>query len=129
MNKDPPALLPKRKNLILSAAGTKMGERFLFHEPVDHPQLFLLRHFPHADLHEETIQLRFGKRKCTQCFHRVLRGDDEKRILQYARCAVHGNLTLRHTFKQRRLCTRRGAVDLIRKKNVAKNRSRPEHKL
>src|ERR1700687_468459 len=89
-----------------------------------HAQDFALRFVrgvAHADAHEEAIELRFRERVSTVVLDGILRGDDEKRLGQRERFAVHGHLRFVHGFQQRGLRARGGAVDFVGEYDIGKN--------
>ena len=61
----------------------------------------------------EAIQLRIRQWIGARQFHRILRGDDEKRRRQRMRGAIGGNLLFGHRLEQGALGFRRGAVDFV----------------
>ena len=61
--------------------------------------------------------------------HRVLGGDDQKRLGQGIREPVNRNLVLVHGLEQRRLGLGRGAINLIGQQDVGEDRPRFEFEL
>ena len=128
MHKNIAAGCAQGPDLFGIAAGLEPGEGLILYKAVDHGKFFFLCHDAHADLHEKTVQLCLGKGKRSERFHRILRRNDKKRILQRPGLTVYGYLMLRHAFQKGGLGARCCAVDLVRQQNMAKDRPFPEHK-
>ena len=79
--------------------------------------------------HQEAVELRFRQRVRTHMLHRVLCGDDQKRIGKRKSPLLYRDHPLAHRFQERRLRFWRGTVDLIRQQHVGKNRSGDEFEL
>ena len=91
--------------------------------------LFLIRsRVADAKSHQESVELRFGKREGAVIFRRVLCGDDHKRLLERIGLVVDGNLGFAHRFEEAALSLRRGAVDFVGQDNVGKQWARHELK-
>jgi len=71
---------------------------------------------------QEPVELRFGQRIDALLLGRVLGGDDEKRIGQGVRGAVHADLMFLHRFQQGALGARAGAVDLVGQQDFGEDR-------
>ena len=69
----------------------------------------------------KAVHLRFGQHLRAARPDRVLRGDDDERIGHRVRYAVDGHTALLHCLEQRGLGAARGAVQLVRKEEVAKD--------
>ena len=123
-----PAHVLQSQDFLRAAARAHLFQRLRVNEAVNHSKLLLPGHCAHADLHQETVQLRFRKWKSPQCLNRVLSGDHKKRFLQRPGRAVDRHLPFRHTLEKGGLCAGRRAVDLIRKEQIAKDRTRAELK-
>ena len=80
------------------------------------------RRIPHQDLHQEPVELRFGKRIGSFHLDRILRRHHQKRRLQLMRRRAAGDGVLLHRFEQRRLRLRRRAIDFVRQHQVRENR-------
>ncbi len=76
-----------------------------------------------ADADEKAVKLGFGEGISALVIDRVLGGDHKERRRQRMGCAVDGNLSLVHGFKQRRLGAWRSAVDLVGKQKMMKDRA------
>ena len=77
----------------------------------------------HADADEEAVKLGIGEHRRTGRTHRVLRGEDDKRVRQSIRLAVHRDLVLLHGLQQRGLCLAGGTVDLICQQQIRHDRA------
>ena len=75
---------------------------------------------------EEAVKLRLGQRVGAFELDRVLRGQHEKGRGQRIYVASHGAGSFLHGFEQGGLCLWRGAVDLVGKQDVAKDRALDE---
>jgi hypothetical protein len=75
-----------------------------------------------VELEEEAIELRFRQR--VRAFHleRVLRREDDERLIEDVGLLPDGDAVLLHGFEERALRLRRGAVDLVREDDVGENR-------
>ena len=83
----------------------------------------------HFEGKQEAVELGLGKRKGSGGVGVVLRGDDHERLRQVAGDAIDGDLALVHAFQECGLHAGGGAVDLIGKQAVCKNRARDELEL
>ena len=83
----------------------------------------------HVELEEEAIELRLGQR--VRAFHleRVLRREDEERLLEHVRRVADRDAVLVHRLEQRALRLRRGAVDLVGEDDVREDRALAEVEL
>ena len=90
--------------------------------PLENLQLFGFRGIGHPNLHQETVQLRFGQRISALEIHRVLRCEDGEPRRQRPPHTVDRHLPFFHAFQQRCLCARRHAVDLVHQEQVGKHR-------
>ena len=77
----------------------------------------------HADTDEEAVKLRIGEHRRTGRPDRVLRGEDDKRVGQIIRLAVHGDLVLLHRFQQCGLRLAGGTVNFIRQQQIRHDRA------
>ncbi len=77
----------------------------------------------HAHPHQKSIELRLGQRIRTVVLHRILGRDHQKRLRQFVRMRVDGNLAFVHGLEQRRLRLRRGAVDFVGQQDVGEHRA------
>src|SRR5690606_27063831 len=127
MNMDLADLLLKRKDLLHS--------QHLFHllQMLGNAQIFpvyvpfhLLVHVTEIDLHEEPIQLGYGKRIGAFHFHWILGGNGEEHALQGKGLIAHSNLMLRHGLQKGTLDLGRSPVDLIGQQDITEKRSFPE---
>ena len=77
----------------------------------------------HLELEEEAIQLRLGQR--IRAFHlqRVLRRQDQERLLELVGRLADRDADVLHRLEQRRLRLRRRAVDLVGEHDVGEDRS------
>jgi hypothetical protein len=90
------------------------------------PQLVLDARVPERRPQEEAIELRLGQRERPLVLDRVLGREDEERVWQLSRHAVHRHLSLGHRFEQRRLRLRRRPVDLVHEHDVGEDRAGSE---
>ena len=88
-----------------------------------------MRRVTHLDAHQEAVKLGFRQRVSAVVLHGILRGDDEERLRERLRFAVHTDLRFVHGLEERGLRARRGAVDFIGQHDVGKNRPVAEFKL
>jgi hypothetical protein len=72
-----------------------------------------------ANIDEEAVELRLWQRERAFVLDRVLRRHDDEWIGQGVRRAVYGDLALFHSFEQRGLRFRCGAIDLIGEHELA----------
>src|SRR5215207_6941171 len=77
------------------------------------PTLRVVLRVAHARRHHKPVELPLGQRIRPVELVRVLGRDDEERLGQGTRGALHRNLSLRHRLQERALRARGGAVDLI----------------
>src|SRR5699024_9925238 len=85
-----------------------------------HNGTFLLNTWKsHGELHQETVQLCFRKRKSTGSVDRILGRNNKTRAVKRISDTVHGHLALFHTFHKCGLSSWRSTVDFVRQKNVA----------
>ena len=77
------------------------------------------------DFHEENeaVLLRLGQRIGALLLDRVLRREDEERLLELQRVAADGDAVLLHRLEQRGLRLRRRAVDFIREEHLGEDRA------
>jgi hypothetical protein len=94
-----------------------------------HAAFFVGGKIAEAGLKEKAIQLRFGQRKGAFILDRVLCCQDQEGARQHARHTIDRDLALAHTFQERCLGTRGGAVDLVGEENVGKGGTRDKLKL
>ena len=84
------------------------------------------RGVPDGEAHHEPVELCLWQRIGALVLDGVLRGDDHERRSQLVRLRVDGDLSLLHTFEERGLRLRAGAVDLVPENDVREDRARPE---
>ena len=101
----------------------EMIERMLVLQHFQHRELFVHAWITQTKLHQESIELSFGKGKSALVVNRVLSGDDQERRRQLVGRTVNRDAAFSHRFEQRRLSSRRGAVDFIRQHNLSENRA------
>ena len=94
-----------------------------------HGLLVRTARIPHVELHEEPVELRFGKRVRALVFDGVLGGDDQEGVGKPACHAVDAHLRFLHRFEQRGLGLRGRAVDLVGHQEVGEHRALSEHEL
>jgi len=80
----------------------------------------------HAQAQEEAIHLRLGQRIGAEVLERVLRRDDDERLLELVGVRVDRYAPFGHRLEQRRLRARRGAVDLVGEDDVGEDRALAE---
>src|SRR5260370_42675347 len=71
-------------------------DRFLMRIRMGYPSHETERGIAHADAHQEAIELRFRERIGAVVLDGISRGDDEERLRQRERLAVHGDLRFGH---------------------------------
>ena len=76
----------------------------------------------HAQFEEEPVQLRLRQRIGPLHFDRILSGQHKKRLRQRVGSPGRGHGMLLHRLQQRRLCLRRGAVDLVGQQDLREDR-------
>ena len=76
-----------------------------------------------ANLHQETIELRFRQRIRSFELHRILRGENGEGIGEEMAGPVDGHLQFFHGFEQRGLRARRHAVDLVHEQQIGEDRT------
>ena len=81
------------------------------------------------DVEHEAIELGFGQRIGAFELDRVLRREDEERLVERVGAALDRDAVLLHRLEQRRLGFRRRAVDFVREHDVREDRPRGEHHL
>ena len=90
-----------------------------------------LRHDPHFvvlgevgddDVEHEAIELRLGQRIRAFLLDRILRREDEERLIERIGPAGGGDVVLLHRLEQRGLRLRRRAVDLVGQDDVREDR-------
>ena len=69
----------------------------------EHPRLLAVRRVAEREPRGEAVELRFRQRVRPLVLDRVLRRDDEERLLELVRHAVDRHLRLLHRLEQRRL--------------------------
>ena len=74
-------------------------------------------------LEHEAVDLGFGQRIGSLLLDRVLRGQDEKRLVERERFVADRDLMLLHRLQQRRLHLGRRAVDLVGQNEVGEDRA------
>ena len=74
------------------------------------------------DVEHEAVELRFGQGIGAFELDRVLRREDEERLVERVRAALHGDAMLLHRLEQRRLRLRRRAVDFVGQHDVGEDR-------
>ena len=89
--------------------------------------LLIFREVVHDDVEHEPVELRLGQRIRALELDRVLRREDEERLLELVRLALHRHAMLLHRLEQRRLRLRRRAVDLVGEHDVREDRPGREH--
>ena len=77
----------------------------------------------HADTNQEAVKLGIGEHRRAGRTDRVLRGEDDKRVRQIIRLAVHRDLVLLHRFQQRGLRLAGRSVDLICQQQIRHDRA------
>ncbi len=82
-----------------------------------------------AKLHQEAIQLRFRQRISTFEIDRILGGEDGKCRRKRITRSVDRYLPFLHALQQRRLRSRRHAVDLVDQQEAGKDRPLVQHEL
>jgi hypothetical protein len=75
----------------------------------------------HQDLHEEAIELGFGKRVGAFHLDGILRGHHQEWRFEFMRCGAAGNGAFLHGFEQCGLRFRSGAVDLVGEDEVGED--------
>ena len=113
-------------NFLRIENGLEMFECFL--RATGTQQLFLIDTVRVSDrqLHQKSIELRFGQRKRSDVFDRILRRDHQKRLRQRQAALLDADHSFAHRFEQRGLRLRRRAIDLIGEKYVGENRAGDE---
>ena len=102
-----------------------LGARRAGREVEDRVQLLAVRERD-VELEEEAIELRLGQRIGALHLERVLRREDEERLVEHVRALADGDAVLLHRLEQRALRLRRRAVDLVGEHDVREDRSLPE---
>ena len=77
----------------------------------------------HADADEEAVKLGIGEHRRTGRAHRVLCSEDDKRVWQGIRLAVHRDLVLLHGLQQRGLRLAGGTVNFICQQQIRHDRA------
>ena len=77
----------------------------------------------HADTNQKTVKLGIGEHRRTGRAHRVLCSEDDKRVRQSIRLAVHRDLVLLHRLQQRGLRLAGGTVNFIRQQQIRHDRA------
>ncbi len=77
------------------------------------------------DFHEEdeAVALRLGQRVRAFLLDRILRRENEERLLEFQRVAADGDRVFLHRLEQRGLRFRRGAVDFVRENHLREDRA------
>ncbi len=96
---------------------------------MQHAGFVVGRGIAERNAHQEAVELGLGQKIGAFKFKGILRRHDHERLRELARLAIDGHLRLVHRFEQRRLCARRGAVDLVRHDDVGKDRPLLEDEL
>ena len=81
------------------------------------------------EFEHKTVHLRFGQRIGTVLLDRVLRRQNEEGFVQFSGNPHDGYGMFLHGLQERRLRFRRRTIDLVRKDDIAENRSRLETEL
>ncbi len=79
-----------------------------------------------VDLHQEAVELRFGKRIGAFLLQRILRREHMERLRQIVARAGDRDVLLLHRLQQCRLGARRSAVDLVRHQELREHRTGDE---
>src|SRR4051812_23977342 len=77
-------------------------------------------------LEQEAVELRLGQRKRSLVLDRVLRREEQERVVELARVPVDGDLLLGHRLEQRGLRLRHRAIDLVDEYDIREDRPRAE---
>ena len=93
-----------------------------------HPLLRPGNRVPEAHADHESVELRLRQRIGSFKLNRVLRGDNDERLLQMMRLPVHRHLPLAHRLQQCGLHFRIGTVDFVGDHDIGENRARMERK-
>ena len=80
----------------------------------------------HTDAHEKAVQLRLRQRIGALMLDWILSRQDDEGLRERIGSRIDANLRLVHRFEHRGLCLGRCAIDLVRKKDVRKDRARLE---
>jgi len=94
-----------------------------------HAGLVLRAEVVHHHAGQKTVELRLGQRVGALEFDRVLRRQDEERVVEAVGLTPGGHLALAHRLEQGRLGLRRGAVDLVGEEDVREDRPADEAEL
>ncbi len=78
------------------------------------------------DAHEEAVQLGFRQREGAHLVQGILGGDDEERLRQGARLAIHRHLSFLHGFQECALGLRGSTVHFVREDQLREDRTRME---
>ena len=106
--------------------GAEVAERMAAHLFLDDPKLLVLVWIAEGGADEEAVELRLREQERPFLLDRVLRRDQEEGAGEMARCAVDGDLELRHRLEQRGLRLRHRAVDLVDEDDVGEDGAGPE---
>ena len=92
-------------------------------------ELFVLRRMLDDDVEHEAVEL--GFRQGIRAFEldRVLRREDEERLVERVGAALNRDAVLLHRFEERRLGFRRRAIDFVGQHDVREDRARREDHL
>src|SRR6266496_2170980 len=91
--------------------------------PAENLLLLLTRRISDMQLEHEPIDLRFGERICSFLLDRILRRENEERLIEPIGRSSDGHLLLLHRLKKRRLHFCWSAVDLVCENDVREDRA------
>ena len=96
---------------------------FALNGPLDDAVQLVAAGVGHQNLHQEAVELRFGKRIGAFHLDRILRGHHEERELEFVRGGAAGDRAFLHRFEQRRLRFGRRAIDLVGEHEIGEDRA------
>ena len=124
--------IARRENTFLADGNAGRGIFALTTEcflPRQRQNLFFRRRIRviNIDVHQKTVELRFGQRVSAFLLDRVLRRHHHKQLGQFVGGPADCDLALGHGFEQRRLHFRRRTVDLVSEHQIVEQRPLLEH--
>jgi hypothetical protein len=102
--------LPRSQDCLRRGDTLHRRDRLAARHPPENLLLLLTRRVADVQLEHEAVHLRFRQRIGAFLLDRVLRGEDEERLLQLVGRSADGDLLLLHRFEQCGLYLRRRAL-------------------
>lgn len=100
-----------------------------FAEQFEHPEFFVFRGVTQTQADQKPVELGFGEREGSFVIDGVLRGDDQKRLVEFVGGSVNGHAMFGHRFEESGLSSGGGPVDFVRQKDLGEDRTRAEFEL